>query len=137
MLIRVLLLITILSSCLFETSASRGRIQVGYCGKVADIERVHSAGFDYIELSTSEIVSLSESDYEKLATKLKQLELPVPVTYLFVPATIKLTGPNTNEEEQMRYVRKAFDRVSRLGARVVVFGSGPARQVPDVHRPPR
>jgi D-psicose/D-tagatose/L-ribulose 3-epimerase len=31
----------------------------------------------------------------------------------------------------MEYVRLALDRVSRLGVRLVVFGSGGARQVPD------
>ena len=31
----------------------------------------------------------------------------------------------------MAYVRKAFARLSRLGTQIVVFGSGPARRVPD------
>jgi D-psicose/D-tagatose/L-ribulose 3-epimerase len=53
------------------------------------------------------------------------------VTNLFVPATIKLTGPDTNAEQQIDYVRKAFARLSRLGTEIVVFGSGGARRVPD------
>ena len=65
-----------------------------------------AAGFDYIELSTSEIVALSDSDFDKLVGKLKELKLPVPVTYLFIPARIKLTGPEIDKEEQMRYVKK-------------------------------
>jgi hypothetical protein len=31
----------------------------------------------------------------------------------------------------MAYVAKAFDRVARLGVRIVVFGSGGARRVPE------
>jgi len=112
------------------SQANSNRIQVGYCAKLSEIDAAKAAGFDYIELSTSEIVALSDSDFDKLEGKLKELKLPVPVTYLFIPARIKLTGPEIDKEEQMRYVRKAFDRVSRLGVQVVVFGSGPARQVP-------
>ena len=113
------------------SQANSNRIQVGYCAKLSEIDAAKAAGFDYIELSTSEIVALSDSDFDKLVGKLKELKLPVPVTYLFIPARIKLTGPEIDKEEQMRYVRKAFDRVSRLGVQVVVFGSGPARQVPE------
>jgi D-psicose/D-tagatose/L-ribulose 3-epimerase len=113
------------------SQANSNRIQVGYCAKLSEIEAAKAVGFDYVELSTSEIVALSDSDFDKLVGKLKELKLPVPVSYLFIPARIKLTGPEIDKEEQMRYVRKAFDRVSRLGVQVVVFGSGPARQVPE------
>ncbi len=129
---RKLFMLIVISLLLWPpVSASARSVQVGLCGSLADIDAAKTAGFDYIELSTSEIVALSESDYQQLAQKLKRLKLPVPVTYLFVPATIKLTGPTVNKDEQMNYVRKAFDRVSRLGAKIVVFGSGPARRVPD------
>ncbi len=85
----------------------------------------------FFVLRTSEIASLSDADYEKLADKLKQIELPVPVTYLFIPADIKLTGPQVNKDQQMDYVRRALDRVSKLGTSTVVLGSGPARRYPD------
>ena len=133
MVFRILLLVMVFSSSLFlpSMSAAKSKIQVGYCGRLSDIEAAKVAGFDYIELATSEIVALSDSDYEELVGRLKHLGLPVPVTFLFIPATIKITGPKLDKEEQMHYVMKAFDRVSRLGAKVVVFGSGPARQVPE------
>lgn len=53
------------------------------------------------------------------------------MTYLFIPGSIRLTGPKIDKRQQMEYVRRAFDRVSRLGARVITFGSGAARQIPD------
>jgi len=119
------------SALTIETVASRNRVQVGYCGKLAEIDATKAAGFDYIELSTTEIAALSDSEYKSLTQKLKRIELPVPVTYLFIPARIKITGPNVNKEEQMQYVRNALERVSGLGAELVVFGSGPARQIPE------
>jgi D-psicose/D-tagatose/L-ribulose 3-epimerase len=133
-LIRSLLLFVVVCSVLCSThhaGAGKGRVQVGYCAKLAEIDAAKAAGFDYVELRTSEIVALPEPDFEILVAKLKQLQLPVPVAYQFIPASIRLTGPSVNKDEQMRYVRTAFDRLSRLGTEVVVFGSGPARRVPE------
>jgi sugar phosphate isomerase/epimerase len=106
-------------------------VRIGYCAALAEIDAVKSAGFDYVELRTSEIAGLSEENYEKLAANLKRIGLPVSTTYMFIPATIKLTGPETDQALQMNYVRKALDRVSKLGARTVVLGSGTARQYPE------
>ena len=90
-----------------------------------------AAGFDFVEVRTSEIAALTDGEYEKLAQKLKQLGIPVTAAYQFVPGNIKLTGPNVDKAEQMAYVRKAMDRVARLGVRMITFGSGQARQVPE------
>jgi len=111
--------------------SGKSRVQVGYCAKLAEIDAAKAAGFDYVELRTSEIVALSEPDFETLVGRLKQLQLPVPVAYQFIPASIPLTGPSVNKDDQMRYVRTALDRLSRLGTEVIVFGSGPARRVPE------
>ncbi len=111
--------------------AKARQVQVGYCAELKEVDAANAAGFDYLELRTSEIAALSDADYEKLVEKLKRLKISVPVTYLFIPGSIKLTGPKIDQEQQMNYVRKAFDRVSRLGARLITFGSGVARQVPE------
>ena len=107
--------------------SSRTRVQIGYCGKVADIDAAKAAGFDYIELALLKS-SLSDSDYEKLAAKLKAAKLPVG--NLLIHSSYDKAhraGINKNRTDALR----RFDRVSRLGTEVVVFGSGPARRVPD------
>jgi sugar phosphate isomerase/epimerase len=96
-----------------------------------DLDAVKAAGFDYMEVRTSEIAALSDADYESAAAKFKQVGLPVLAANLFIPSNIKVTGPNIDKDRQMEYVRLALDRVSRLGVRLVVFGSGGARQVPE------
>ena len=107
------------------------KVQVGLCTALKDIDAARTAGFEYLELGTSEIAALSDADYELALARIKQLGLPVPVTNLFLPATLKVTGPEVDREEQIRYVRKAFARLSRLGTGIVVFGSGGARRVPE------
>ena len=109
----------------------RPRVQVGLCTPLKGIDAAKAAGFDYLELGTSEIAALSDADYDSALAQVKQLGLPVPVTNLFLPATLKVTGPEIDRDEQIRYVRGAFTRLSRLGTGIVVFGSGGARRVPD------
>jgi D-psicose/D-tagatose/L-ribulose 3-epimerase len=103
---------------------------IGYCGPLQDIPAAKAAGFDYMEVRTSEVAALSNAEFERLAAQLKQLAFPAPAAYWFVPAEIKLTGPAIDKDRQMEYLHGALDRVSRLGVRVIVFGSGGARQVP-------
>ena len=107
------------------------RVQVGLCTGLNGIEAAKAAGFDYVELSTTELAGLSDADFEAAATRIRALGLPVPVTNLFLPATLKVTGPDIDPAAQLAYMRKAFERLARLGTGLVVFGSGGARRVPD------
>ena len=111
-------------------TAQNRAVQVGYCIRVAGLEAAKAAGFDYAELATSEIAGLSDAEFEQAAAHIRQVGLPVPAMNLFLPATLKVTGPDINRDEQMAYVKKAFARLERIGTTIVVFGSGGARQVP-------
>jgi len=114
-----------------QTTAPRSSVQIGYTTTLQNVAAAKAAGFDYVELSTTELAGLSDSDFEQAAERVRQVALPVPAAYLFLPPALKVTGPDIDPEEQMAYVRKAFARLARLGTQIVVFGSGPARRVPD------
>ena len=117
--------------CSADVAGQARKVQVGYCSTLKNIDAAKAAGFDYLELGTSEIAALSDEEFEKAVAHIKEVGLQVPVTNLFLPAALKVTGPQTNRDEQMAYVKKAFARLSRLGTGIVVFGSGGARRVPD------
>jgi sugar phosphate isomerase/epimerase len=106
-------------------------IKIGACGTVNTIGATKAAGFDYVELSTTDLLALSDADFAQFQNEIKQGGFPVLATYTFIPANIKLTGPNIDKDQQMAYVRKAMDRVAGVGAHIIVLGSGVARQVPD------
>jgi D-psicose/D-tagatose/L-ribulose 3-epimerase len=108
-----------------------GTVQIGYCSNLKNVEAAKAAGFEYLELGTSEIAALPDDEFEKTVQRIKDLGLPVPVTNQFIPQNIRLTGPDVNPDQQMAYLAKALARVSRLGTGIVVFGSGGARRVPD------
>ena len=124
--------LAIVFAAVFAAAASaQPRVQVGYCTSVKNIAAAKAAGFDYIEVGTSEIAAMPDADFDRALQNAKQIGLPVPAANTFLPATLKVTGPATDAEQQLAYVRKALDRVSKLGVQVVVFGSGGARRVPD------
>ena len=107
------------------------RVQVGYCTSLKNAEAAKAAGFDYVEVSASEVAALSDADFEAAATRLKQEGIATPSANLFVPQTIKVVGPAVNVEQQTAHVKKVMARLSRLGVQILVFGSGGARRVPD------
>ena len=106
-------------------------VRVGYCTGLKNLEAAKAAGFEYVELSATEIASLSDADFDAAAARIKALGIPTPAANLFIPAAIKLTGPDVNPAAQMQHVHTALTRLSKLGTRIVVFGSGGARRVPD------
>ena len=109
-----------------------GQVLVGYCVGLKGLETAKAAGFDYVELGVSEIAALSDQDFDAALDRVKQVGIPTPNANLFLPGSIRLTGPQpTDPEQQMAYVRKAFARLNRLGVKIVCFGSGGARRVPE------
>jgi len=112
-------------------TANRPDVQVGYCAAISEIASAKAAGFDYVELRTAEVAALPDASYEQLVERLNQFGIEAPAANTFLPRDLKVTGPLVDEAHQMTYVRRAFDRVSRLGVRIIVFGSGGARQIPN------
>jgi len=106
-------------------------LTVGYCTSWKNLAAAKAAGFDYAELATTEIAALSDEEFERARSAATGVGLPTPASNLFLPATLKVTGPDVDVDRQIAYVTTAFDRVSRLGVDTVVFGSGGARRVPD------
>ena len=106
-------------------------VRVGYCTTLKNLDAARAAGFEYVELSATEIALLSDTDYEAAAAHIKALGIATPAANLFLPAALKVTGPATDPAAQMAHVRKAFERLEKLGTQVVVFGSGGARRVPE------
>ncbi|MEO7190208.1 MAG: sugar phosphate isomerase/epimerase family protein [Vicinamibacterales bacterium] len=113
-------------------AAPTAQVRIGYCVGLGDLEIAKAAGFDFAEVRVGEIMALSDAEFDALVVRARAIGLPTPAAYQFLPASMRLTGPQpTSPEIQMAYVTKAFGRLARLGVRVVGFGSGTARRVPD------
>jgi D-psicose/D-tagatose/L-ribulose 3-epimerase len=128
------LLVGCLLALLFPLPAAEqaAKVLVGYCVGLKGLEIAKAAGFDYVEVSVTEIAGLSDSDFDAAVERAKEVGIPTPNANLFLPGSMRLTGPDaTDPEQQIAYVKKAFARLARLGVKIVCFGSGAARRVPD------
>src|SRR5690349_17561213 len=76
---------------LVPAQPATGKVAVGYCTGLANLEAAKAAGFDYVELSATEIANLSDADFDAAAVKIKTLGIATPAANLFVPAALKLT----------------------------------------------
>jgi sugar phosphate isomerase/epimerase len=127
--------LSLLIAAAVSTTAARHlpaqAVRIGYCTSVKNLAAAKAAGFDYVELATTEIAALTDAEFEQAGRTAAGTGLPTPVSNLFLPATLKVTGPDIDVDRQVEYVTKAFGRLARLGVDTVVFGSGGARRVPD------
>ncbi len=112
-------------------TATAADVKIGRCTGIAGLEETKAAGFDYAELGVSTIARLSDAEYAEALARHQAVGLPTPAANGFLPAEVRVTGPDADPEKQLQYVRTAFDRMARLGVKVIVFGSAGARNVPD------
>ncbi len=69
--------------------------------------------------------------FHVLETTLGSSRIPAYAVNVFLPPTLKVVGPGADPAELGAYAGVAVERASRLGVKLLVFGSGTSRQVPD------
>ncbi len=107
-------------------------MRFGCCGGIADAPLLRDAGFDYIELPVGTLMSAAdEAAYQRITHEILAMGLPVEACNVFIPATLKITGPTVEREPLWQYAATALQRMGEIGARVCVFGSGGARSIPE------
>ena len=83
-----------------------------------------SCGFDYTELGVGTVVSLSDEDIATLSSR----NLKIEAANSFIPARFSIIKGG---EDLEKYVAEAMKKSAALGIKVIVFGSGKARMMPD------
>lgn len=98
---------------------------------ISFIETLAETGFDYAELPLAEMAALSENEFRTLRERLGRTGLKCEVCNNFFPRNIRLTGEEADMQKILSYVHHALGRAQALGVEYVVFGSGPAKNVPE------
>ncbi|MDZ4695411.1 MAG: sugar phosphate isomerase/epimerase family protein [Deltaproteobacteria bacterium] len=117
------------------TALATPDIQIGRCGGPKDLESSAQMGFDYVELPVRELATMTDDAFAAFQTERARIALPTPVGNLFLPSELHLTGTETDQAAQQVFVEKALARAASTGIKIVVFGSGGARKVPDGFSP--
>lgn len=95
------------------------------------IEKLYEYGYDYVELPLAQIMEISDEDFALLKKRISDSKINCETCNNFFPTDLKLTGPQIDEESIENYYKKALKRASELGVKYVVFGSGPAKNIPE------
>jgi sugar phosphate isomerase/epimerase len=113
--------------------ATTGGVQIGVCNSHTKWDLIQKAGCEYIEDNVGKLLSppMSNADFAEAAAAFKAKNVPVHACNGFLPGELKLVGPESRHDEAVAYATRAIQRAKMLGIKIVVLGSGAARQVPD------
>ncbi len=96
--------------------------------------RARAIGLDYVELRVSDALSpltIDEQTFRERLAALGKLDLPVEAANVFLTPPVMVVGPDAELDRLREYARVAVERLRLVGAEVVVWGSGPTRQIPE------
>ncbi|MBQ6715091.1 MAG: sugar phosphate isomerase/epimerase [Clostridia bacterium] len=106
-------------------------IRLGICTDVANINEIAEIGFDYLEFNLAKLYGMTKEEFASVCALVDAAPIKVEACNCMLPGDIRVVGENVNAQAIHDYLDKAFARARRLGVKVVVFGSGNSRRVPD------
>jgi sugar phosphate isomerase/epimerase len=107
-------------------------IRFGCCtGDIKHVEILKKLGYDYIELGLFQMMDKTEDEVSEWVSELEKHSLPCEAMNCFVPGRIKLVGDDVDQVAVDEYLNSALALANRLNVKIIVFGSGGARNIPD------
>ena len=106
---------------------------IGVCTSIQNADKLRSAGYNYIEENAQRFLMPSAPPSQFGAHLITALSASLPVyAYAgFLRNDLTCVGPQAKHDAILAYAQTVFDRASQVGSRIVVFGSGRARRVPE------
>lgn len=90
-----------------------------------------SNGFDFGELTVGAVAGLTDEETYRLSEILEENSYEIPVFNSFIPSRLPLTGNLVDRDEIAKYLDLVMSRIRRLNGKLIIFGSGGARRIPD------
>ena len=106
---------------------------LGACQKVENSQLVSTAGYDYFEGTVDNLLVPTQSD-EIFQNKLQLVRKSGLIPYAcnsFIPASMKSVGPDAVPNKILEFAKITFQRCKIAGVKIMVFGSGGSRRIPD------
>ncbi len=108
-------------------------MKIGICSsELEKIKNFYKMGYDFIEVNTLNIRGKSEDELTALA----EFNAECGGEFLYsanciAPGEMRLTGEGVDYDEIRRFTRESFGKLARIGIKMIVFGSGKAKVVPE------
>jgi sugar phosphate isomerase/epimerase len=105
-------------------------MRFGICTKLETADAVKDAGWDFIEENAQGLFRGLEVSWAG-QIRATTCALSIPAANTLVPGSLKITGPDVNADRLKEYMTRVLERAGQIGTKILVFGSGGARMVPD------
>ena len=117
-------------------SGGRGAETIPQLGIVFRLEQdslIYASGFRMLGESVGRMLSpaLSEEQFQQNITRIKNARCKVFLCNIFFPGTIKIAGPEVDENRVLSYADTVLSRAQKAGVSFIVLGSGGSRRIPD------
>jgi len=108
-------------------------MEIGICVHPAKAAGLPGDAFDFIEVFVQNFLvpEKDEAEFKPNLDAARSAIKPVTSANGFLPTDLKCVGPDVDEARLMRYAETAFRRAEQVGIKIIVFGSGGARTVPE------
>src|ERR1700722_4778927 len=106
-------------------------MKLGWCSRIENAGIVAKAGFDFVEVPLS---PFGLEDQMSLAVAKKVIAgspLPTLAFNLFLPRDMPVVGTEINVGRVKSYLGRAAELLAYAQSKIVVFGSGRARNIPE------
>jgi sugar phosphate isomerase/epimerase len=107
-------------------------MRFGICSNIQRAAQVRWTGADFLEESVQGLLQGLMSEAEWRGGELVHgAPLPILAANMLVPAELKIVGPSVDFDKLQTYLARVGARARQVGIKLLVFGSGGARNVPD------
>lgn len=107
-------------------------MKIGFCANSSSYNIIKKAGYDFIEMPVNELMPLLDTaECQPYMEKLMCMDIPCTVFNCFIPGNFSIIQSYMEGiSDVLDYSKVAIKRVARFGGKIIVFGSGTARNIP-------
>ena len=130
---RILTFIFLLTSISVQVHAQK-MWEIGVVGEIEKDSLFSSAGFVYLIDNAGRLFSpknVSDEQFEKKLAMIKASKIKLMGVNVFMPGDMKLVGPTVDEQQILAHATTIFKRSKAAGVKMVVWGGGGARRIPE------
>jgi sugar phosphate isomerase/epimerase len=110
---------------------------IGWCRPLSDTPLMREVGLDFVEVALAPLGLEEPESFAAAKRAVATSALPTAAFNNFLPQDMRVVGPDADLPRFKAYLSRATELLAHGGARVVVFGSGWARNIPSGWEPER
>lgn len=121
-------------ACISFTVKAQKKPEIGIAQSLENDSLLFASGYRYVVENVQNLfspITVTDKQFEKHLIRIKQSKLKIYAVNVFIPGELKLVGPDVDEVKILLYCEKVFQRCKAAGVKMIVWGSGGARKVPD------